>query len=114
MNVDCFSMHHIKPDRSAEAWPDPPTAEKRLILVFLKSATEGADNAIQTTLRQITSVVEFRTRLVADVVTGKLDVRDAAARLPDYTSELEAEMAVDEEFDEEAATDDDAIADAAE
>ena len=26
---------------------------------------------------------EFRTRLVADVVTGKLDVREAAARLPD-------------------------------
>jgi type I restriction enzyme S subunit len=26
---------------------------------------------------------EYRTRLVADVVTGKLDVREAAARLPD-------------------------------
>ena len=26
---------------------------------------------------------EYRTRLVADVVTGKVDVRDAATRLPD-------------------------------
>ena len=26
---------------------------------------------------------EYRTRLVADVVTGKLDVREAAARLPE-------------------------------
>ena len=26
---------------------------------------------------------EFRTRLIADVVTGKLDVREAAARLPE-------------------------------
>ena len=26
---------------------------------------------------------EYRTRLIADVVTGKLDVREAAARLPD-------------------------------
>ncbi len=26
---------------------------------------------------------EYRNRLVADVVTGKLDVREAAARLPD-------------------------------
>ena len=26
---------------------------------------------------------EYRTRVVADVVTGKLDVREAAARLPE-------------------------------
>ena len=26
---------------------------------------------------------EYRTRLVADVVTGKVDVRDVATRLPD-------------------------------
>ena len=30
-----------------------------------------------------------RTRLIADVVTGKLDVREAAARLPDETEETE-------------------------
>ena len=32
---------------------------------------------------------EYRTRLIADVVTGKLDVREAAARLPDEVEELE-------------------------
>ncbi len=32
---------------------------------------------------------EYRTRLIADVVTGKLDVRGAAARLPDEVEELE-------------------------
>ena len=26
---------------------------------------------------------EFRTRLTADVVTGQIDIRDAAARLPE-------------------------------
>ena len=26
---------------------------------------------------------EYRTRLTADIVTGKLDVREAAAKLPD-------------------------------
>ena len=30
---------------------------------------------------------EYRTRLIADVVTGKLDVREAAARLPDGEAE---------------------------
>jgi type I restriction enzyme S subunit len=33
--------------------------------------------------REIDLLREYRTRLVADVVTGKLDVREAAARLPD-------------------------------
>ena len=32
---------------------------------------------------------EYRTRLIADVVTGKLDVRAAAARLPDDAEESE-------------------------
>ena len=32
---------------------------------------------------------EYGTRLIADVVTGKLDVREAAARLPDEVKELE-------------------------
>ena len=33
--------------------------------------------------RQIALLREYRTRLIADVVTGKLDVREAAARLPE-------------------------------
>ncbi len=32
---------------------------------------------------------EYRTRLIADVVTGKLDVREAAAKLPDEAPEAE-------------------------
>ena len=37
-----------------------------------------------------TSCREYRTRLVADVVTGKLDVREVAARLPNEVQEPEA------------------------
>ena len=32
--------------------------------------------------REITLIRQYRTRLIADVVTGQLDVRAAAARLP--------------------------------
>jgi hypothetical protein len=32
---------------------------------------------------------EYRTRLIADVVTGKLDVREVAAKLPDEAPEAE-------------------------
>lgn len=32
---------------------------------------------------------EYRTRLISDVVTGKLDVRGAAAALPDEEGDME-------------------------
>ena len=38
---------------------------------------------------------EYRTRLVADVVTGKLDVREAAARLPEGAGVLEPHETAD-------------------
>ena len=41
------------------------------------------DTTISRLEREIELLREYRTRLVADVVTGKLDVREAAARLPD-------------------------------
>ena len=47
------------------------------------------DAAITRARRQIELVQEYRTRLIADVVTGKLDVRAAAAQLPDEADEEE-------------------------
>ena len=35
---------------------------------------------------------EYRTRLTADIVTGKLDVREAAAKLPDLPTDPAAEL----------------------
>ena len=43
----------------------------------------------ERTRLQISFLREYRTRLIADMVTGKLDVRSAAARLPDEVEELE-------------------------
>lgn len=39
--------------------------------------------------RYIGLLQEYRTRLIADVVTGKLDVRDAAGDLPDCVEAAE-------------------------
>ncbi len=47
-----------------------------------KDTTEELAVAISRLEREIELLREYRTRLVADVVTGKLDVREAAARLP--------------------------------
>ncbi len=54
------------------------------------------------------AIREYRTRLIADVVTGKLDVREAAAKLPAEVEPAPAEDDADlgneaEPDDEEAA-----------
>ena len=49
---------------------------------------------------------EYRTRLIADVVTGKLDVREAAARLPEEIEEPEPLDEAEVETDDEEAADD--------
>src|SRR5690606_37181483 len=46
---------------------------------------------------------EYPTRLIADVVTGKLDVREAAAKLPDVEEDPETSGALDELADDEEA-----------
>lgn len=43
----------------------------------------AALSALLGASRQIAMMREYRTRLIADVVTGKVDVRTAAAKLPE-------------------------------
>ena len=71
----------------------PSLSEQAAIVKYLDKATAHIDSAIVRARRQIELLQEYRTRLVADVVTGKLDVREAAALLPD---DLEDEDPVDE------------------
>ena len=54
----------------------PPLPEQTAIVEYLDKATAGIDAAISRARRQIELLREYRTRLIADVVTGKLDVRE--------------------------------------
>ena len=77
-----------------ERWRDlaiaiPPRDEQEAIVDSLKISTHITVATIDRTYREIAFLREYRTRLTADVVTGKLDVREAAARLPDEVEELE-------------------------
>ena len=65
----------------------PPLFEQSDIVNHLDRATSDTDAAIARSRRQIELVQEYRTKLIADVVTGKLDVREAAAQLPDEGDE---------------------------
>ena len=54
-----------------------PLLEQAAIVEYLDRATTEIDIAVARAERQIELLNEYRTRLIADVVTGKLDVRDA-------------------------------------
>ena len=61
----------------------PPVDEQGGIASFLDYETKRLDTLIWNCGKQQEAMREYRTRLIADVVTGKLDVREAAASLPD-------------------------------
>ncbi|MDO8249870.1 MAG: hypothetical protein Q7T78_09175 [Rhodoferax sp.] len=97
-SVPQINNHHINPT----PFPAPPIDEQRVILVELKKTLIGLNATISRINREIEFLREYRTRLVADVVTGKLDVREAAARLPQEADEPASEpdgLAEDEDED---------------
>jgi type I restriction enzyme S subunit len=73
----------------------PPPAEQERITEQLDKELKPLQQALKRFEREIELLVEYRTRLVADVITGRLDVR-AAAELQPVESSAEAES-VDEE-----------------
>ncbi len=79
----------------------PGRDEQVRIIEALNAATREFDAVIGSAFREIALIQEFRTRLIADVVTGKLDVRAAAATLPDVTDiEPVDDLAEVEDLDE--------------
>ncbi len=60
----------------------PPFGEQVAIARYLDHPTANIDTTVDGARREIELLGEYRTRLITDVVTGKLDVREAAAGLP--------------------------------
>jgi type I restriction enzyme S subunit len=79
----------------------PSVREQQQILTVIEEDLSPLNTAISRLEREIDLLREYRTRLVADVVTGKLDVREAAAALPDEAPLDDATASPD--------TDDDAL-----
>ena len=74
-------------DFGSQLIPLLPLQEQTAIVRFLQHSTANVTEAVTRTRRRIELLREYRTCLIADVVTGKLDVREAAARLPDEIEE---------------------------
>lgn len=54
----------------------PPLSEQQLIVSFIESETQKLDKTIATIEKEIALVEEYKTALIAEAVTGKIDVRD--------------------------------------
>ena len=60
----------------------PPPAEQEAITRAIDLRCKGIEQAVDRTHLELDLVHEYRSRLISDVVTGKLDVRSAAQHLP--------------------------------
>lgn len=74
--------------------PCPSPEEQEAIIAFCDTISVKVDKQVACIEKEISLLREYRTRLIADVVTGKLDVREAALLLPEP-----AEEAVPEELE---------------
>ena len=78
--------------------PIPPKEEQERIVAYLKETVIKMQNAILYLTKEVETLEEYKTKLIADVVTGKIDVRDV--EIPEYEF-------VDEDADADSDSDDD-------
>lgn len=78
--------------------PIPPKEEQERIVTYLKETVIKMQNAILYLTKEVETLEEYKTKLIADVVTGKIDVRDV--EIPEYEF-------VDEDADDDSDSDDD-------
>ena len=57
-------------------FPTPPINEQEIILEFLKIKINEIDTLISKSKQEIELLKEYKTALISEVVTGKVDVRD--------------------------------------
>ena len=79
----------------------PPVEEQATIADRIEDDTASLSSAIDIAAKEIELVREYRTRLIADVVTGRIDVRGLApAHIDDVTEDELRENDVASDMDE--------------
>jgi type I restriction enzyme S subunit len=95
--IDKYSRGIVK-DRNRLYWEDfkqmpspcPPALEQAQIAQAIEKHAEAIDDATRRSQGEIVLLRAWRARLIADLVTGKLDAREAAGQLPDEVDDVEA------------------------
>lgn len=76
----------------------PPKEEQKQIVLFITRQTTEIDDIIARTYREIALMQEYRARLIADVVTGRIDARGIA--VPDVADDADEEdISIEEDMD---------------
>lgn len=89
-NANENTIAHLTAERLRKhAFVFPPLREQLAIIDFLDQEVKRITSAISAAQREITLLRKYHIRLISDVVTGKLDVREAAVRAPDESDESE-------------------------
>ena len=101
--IDCsmrVAMPKINREALGVAWMTIPTLdEQEKIVKYIENELSIIDQTIEKAEIEIELIQEYRTRLVSDVVTGKVDVR--AIEIPDFEPvEADLEIMDDEETEE--------------
>lgn len=84
--------------------PEIPLDEQKEIAEYIAAEVAKIDNALPTFQKEIELLREYRTRLISDVVTGQIDVRDVV--IPEYTPEEDTEITDDTGEDVEEVAED--------
>jgi type I restriction enzyme S subunit len=72
--------------------PVPPREEQTRIVMGIARNIQEIECSEERINREISLLLEFRSRLIADVVTGQLDVRESGAKLPEGPREEDVEL----------------------
>ena len=88
MNLNQYSIAAAQPGLSVErvmnlSVPVPPSSEQAKIGEYIDQHNVRVTSLVEQVQRQVNLANEYCTRLIADVVTGQIDVRDAVVELPD-------------------------------
>jgi len=96
------TIAHLTGDKlRAHRFPFPPIKEQVDVANFVDAKFKKIDQGISTTFNQITLIQEYRIRLISNVVTGKIDVREAALKLPTESNIAEeADMPEEDEMND--------------
>ena len=81
-SVGAIQAHYNTSTLAQLAFPKVPRDEQGRIVSFLDKAIGETDHLVALAKQAIDRFEEYRTALISTIVTGKLDVREAAAVLP--------------------------------
>jgi type I restriction enzyme S subunit len=112
-SVGAIQAHYNTSTLANLVLPIPPINEQHLILEKLQLDLEPLNKSMAKVKREVELIREYRIRLIADVVTGKLDVRNIelpmivdAEELEEIENGEEVEAVKAEETEESADADD--------